>query len=159
MRHEHVSTSVSVAAAQGVMLGGWAVRAVARRLLAAAPALREELLGRRHRLHTRTLPPLAAARQGHGLRYLSLHGDPARPPVARAVGGDGGGDDRSRRDSSGDGDDSRREAWRGYPFSLGLLLAACWNGPNEQKVNEREFLLAAMVGNIERMQVGAGNKH
>lgn len=136
------------------MLARWAVRAVVRRLLAAAPSLREELLGRRHRLHTRTLPPLAAAWQGHGLRYLSLHGAPARPPVALAVGGycGGDGDDRSRRDSSGDGDGSRREAWRGYPFSLGLLLAACWSGPNEQKVNEREFLLAAMVGNIERMQ-------
>ena len=45
------------------------------------------------------------------------------------------------------------KAWRGYPFTLGLLLAACWHGTDRQ-VNEREFILAAMVGNVERMKVG-----
>lgn len=142
---------------QGVMLARWAVRAMARRLLAAAPSLREERNGWRHRFHNRTFIPLAAW-QGHGPRYFSLHGDLARPPAAPTVGEHGGGDneDRSRRDGSGGGDGSRRKAWRSYPFCLGLLLAACWNGPNEQKIKEREFLLAAMVGNIERMQVSAG---
>lgn len=37
---------------------------------------------------------------------------------------------------------------------LGLVVAyAYWDGNREQKINEREFLLAAMVGNVERMQV------
>lgn len=38
------------------------------------------------------------------------------------------------------------------PVSLAVMVAACWDMNRERKVNEREFLLAAMVGNIERMK-------
>ncbi|KAG0713132.1 Caseinolytic peptidase B [Chionoecetes opilio] len=40
----------------------------------------------------------------------------------------------------------------GTPLTLALVLAYCWHGTSDAKVNEREFLLAAMVGNMERMQ-------
>lgn len=39
------------------------------------------------------------------------------------------------------------------PATLGLVTAFCWDMNREKNVNEREFLLAAMVGNIPRMEV------
>ncbi|XP_045582352.2 mitochondrial disaggregase [Procambarus clarkii] len=38
------------------------------------------------------------------------------------------------------------------PVCLALMVAACWDMNREQKINEREFILAAMVGNTERMK-------
>ena len=39
------------------------------------------------------------------------------------------------------------------PISLGFMTAFCWDINREKKVQEREFLLAAMVGNIDRLKV------
>lgn len=125
-----------------------------RRLLAVSLTPKEELFRKRLSLHTRILTPLAGAWQRNGAANISLdwllrclYSGPAlgRHRVAVVAEEDSGG--------GGDGG-SRGRAWIFHPFSLSLLLAACWNGPTERNVNEREFLLAAMVGNIERMEVG-----
>lgn len=58
---------------------------------------------------------------------------------------------RSRHEGKGHG----RSRWkaREVGLSLGLVTAFCWDMNREKNINEREFLLAAMVGNISRMEV------
>lgn len=57
---------------------------------------------------------------------------------------------RSRHEGKGHG----RSRWkaREVGLSLGLVTAFCWDMNREKNINEREFLLAAMVGNISRME-------
>lgn len=38
-------------------------------------------------------------------------------------------------------------------FSLGLIFASCIDTPREKIIKERDFILAAMVGNVERLKI------
>lgn len=62
---------------------------------------------------------------------------------------------RSRREGKGHWRSrwKSRETDASLPVTLGLVTAFCWDMTREKHVNEREFLLAAMVGNIPRMEV------
>lgn len=123
-----------------------------KRLLTVPLSLKHELL-RESRILPRKLISLSATWQGNAPTFYSPDTLPKmiyiNPVHTRNI--NTGAAEEGRREGK-DGGRNTGTGWHSYPFSLALLLAACWNGTSEQKINEREFLLAAMVGNIERMK-------
>lgn len=57
-------------------------------------------------------------------------------------------------------DDSDRQSYKHFlpSISLGLLFASCYSKSQEETMKERDLILAAMVGNIERLEVSKSMK-
>ncbi|MPC21788.1 Caseinolytic peptidase B [Portunus trituberculatus] len=123
-----------------------------RRLVSVPSLLEDEILGRKCRIPSRIWSFLAVTCQGKANTCFILDALPKVPHAASAYTRHSyiDADEEGHRDKHDGGTSGQR--WRGLPFSFALLVAACWSG-TPQQLNEREFLLAAMVGNIERMKV------
>ncbi|XP_063867476.1 mitochondrial disaggregase-like [Scylla paramamosain] len=123
-----------------------------RRLPSVHSLLRDELLGGKWRIPSRIRSFLAVTWQGNANTCFILDALPKVPHFDYAYTRHSyiGAAEEGHRGEKDDGG-TTGQGWRGLPFSFALLVAACWNG-TPQQLNEREFLLAAMVGNIERMK-------